>query len=222
MPVEMEQSEFNYGVTSVNPGNDALEKDERTYVVLGVSRGGTSAVAGMLNHFGVHMGGTGEAPLFEDLRMNRALGAGATAVEDLVALYNSQRKVWGFKGNAIRQPYEELALHLRAPVFVVVFRDLLAIANRARISAERDVVDILARQAAEYQRIVQFVAMRRFHCVLVSYEKLTAYPREVAALLARHCDLHPQTQQMQAAVEFIQPAPDDYLVVSRATPRKGD
>ena len=215
------EAEFNYGVAATGPADITLQKPERTYVVLGVSRGGTSAVAGMLNLMGVHMGGTGEAPLYEDLRMNRALSAGSSNVEELVKLYDRQRAVWGFKGNAIRQSYAEFATRLRNPVFVVVFRDLLAIANRARLSADRDITDILVRQAAEYQRIVDFVATGGCYCVLVSYEKLTAYPREVAVRVSRHCDLQPDERQLAKAVEFIRPAPDDYLLVSRATPLSG-
>ncbi|MEJ2533671.1 MAG: hypothetical protein P8Y92_18000 [Halioglobus sp.] len=215
------EAEFNYGVTVTGPADITLENPERTYVVLGVSRGGTSAVAGMLNLMGVHMGGTGEAPLYEDLRMNRALDAGSANVEELIQLYDRQRTVWGFKGNAIRQPYAEFAARLRNPIFVVVFRDLLAIANRASLSADRDVTHILVRQAAEYQRIVDFVANGGYYCVLVSYEKLTGYPREVAVKLACHCGLQPDSRQLAKAVEFIRPAPEDYLVVSRATPRSG-
>ena len=58
------EAELNYGVTTMGQGDSLLSDSERTYVVLGVSRGGTSAAAGLLNILGVPMGKTGEAPLF--------------------------------------------------------------------------------------------------------------------------------------------------------------
>ena len=210
------EAELNYGVTSLGPRDTVLASGERTYVVLGVSRGGTSAAAGLLNHLGVPMGSTGEAPLFEDLPMNRALSQGIESVETLIAHNNDEKPVWGFKGNTITLPYEEIAKRLRNPVFVVIFRDLLAIANRARLSAGRDVAAIMQRQGKEYQRIVDFVSTGRFYSVLVSYEKLSMYPDKVVDAFADSAGLDVTSEQLRAASGFVRPAPEDYLKVSRA------
>jgi len=206
---------FNAGINTIGDGA-VLGAAERTYVVLGVSRGGTSAVAGLLNIFGVHMGRSGRAPLFEDLRMNRALGEGLPQVEARIAESNSERPVWGFKGNAIPQDYSAVAARLRNPVFVVIFRDLLAIANRAQLSAGRDIAWILERQAREYQRIVDFVATAEYYSVLLSFEKLSAHPAEVVPRLAELTGLPLDEERRRKALEFIRPAPEDYLRVSRA------
>jgi hypothetical protein len=210
------EAELNYGVTTLGPRDAVLASGERTYVVLGVSRGGTSAAAGVLNLLGVPMGSTGEAPLFEDLPMNRALSQGVESVEALIARNNDEKPVWGFKGNTITQPYEEIARRLRNPVFIVIFRDLLAVANRARLSAGRDVAAIMQRQGKEYQRIVDFVSTGHFYSVLVSYEKLSTYSDEVVYAIADSAGLDVTTEQLRAASAFVRPAPDDYLKVSRA------
>ena len=165
-PTVKREAELNYGVTTLGQRDTVLAANERTYVVLGVSRGGTSAAAGILNFLGVPMGSTGEAPLFEDLPMNRALSQGIESVETLIARNNAEKSVWGFKGNTITLPYEEIAMKMRNPVFIVIFRDLLAIANRANLSAGRDVAAIMQRQGKEYQRIVDFVSTGRFYSVL--------------------------------------------------------
>ena len=88
-PTVKREAELNYGVTTLGQRDTVLAANERTYVVLGVSRGGTSAAAGILNFLGVPMGSTGEAPLFEDLPMNRALSQGIELVETLIARNNA-------------------------------------------------------------------------------------------------------------------------------------
>ncbi|MFV8819967.1 hypothetical protein [Haliea sp. E17] len=208
----------NLGITTVGDAG-VLSSSERTYVVLGVSRGGTSAIAGWLNILGVPMGRSGKPPLFEDLRMNRALAAGIEAAEQQIAENNAEQPVWGFKGNAIQQPYGEIARRLRNPVFVVIFRDLLAIANRARLSASRDVGWILQKQAQEYARIADFVATGGYYSVLLSFEKLNACTEDVLAQFSAALALPMDEAVRERALQFIRPAPEDYLRVSKAKKR---
>jgi hypothetical protein len=214
------EAELNYGVTTMGQGDSLLSDSERTYVVLGVSRGGTSAAAGLLNILGVPMGKTGEAPLFEDLPMNRALSQGIEAIDTLIEKHNSEHAVWGFKGNAITLPYDEVAGRLRNPIFIVIFRDLLAIANRAKLSAGRDVAAIMQRQGREYQRIIEFISTGKYYSVLMSYEKLCIYPDKVVAALTTSAGLSATLEQKKAAAAFIQPAPESYLKVSRAKAKR--
>jgi len=216
MSEEEASSLFNYGVACVGERANVFAGTQRTYVVLGVSRGGTSAISGLLSHFGVYMGRSGQAPLFENLKMNKALRGSNEDVQQVVSKFNREHDVWGFKGNAIPQSYSEVSSMLRNPVYVVVFRDLLAIANRAMLSANRDILNIMNRQLKEYQRIIEFVNQRQNYFVLVSYEKLTAYPEAVVSRIARGVDIAPGSDQLSAATAFITPAPANYLKVSRA------
>jgi hypothetical protein len=220
-PEETPEDEFNFGVATLGNSDSNLSKSQRTYVVMGVSRGGTSAVAGVLSQFGVFMGKTGEAPLFEDLPMNRALAGPGDKLDSLVSDYNDAHDIWGFKGNAISQDFDDVLCRLRNPVVVVVFRDLLAIANRARISADRDLAAIMQRQAREYLRIADFIACGDHYFVLVSFEKLCAYPAQVTERIASSLSLKVTAEQLTDAQNFIQPAPADYLLVSRANNRTG-
>jgi hypothetical protein len=213
--------EFNFGVATLGNPDSAATNVRRTYVVMGVSRGGTSAVAGVLSHFGIFMGKTGEAPLFEDLPMNRALAGPSDKLDALISNYNDAHDIWGFKGNAISQDFDDVLRRLRNPVVLVVFRDLLAIANRARLSADRDLATIMQRQAKEYQRIADFIARGAHYFVLVSFEKLCAYPAQVTERIASSLALEVTDQQLVAARNFIEPAPADYLRVSRANKPSG-
>ena len=221
MAEEQTYAGLNYGINTLGCAS-VLEQPERTYVVLGVSRGGTSAVAGLLNIFGVPMGRSGRAPLFEDLRMNRALGRSLPEAREIIEENNRDADVWGFKGNAI--PMDELetvAASLRNPVFVVMFRDLLAIANRASISADRDVAWVLEKQAEQYTQIVQFIATQKYYSVLLSFEKLNGYPGEVIDRFGPLTGLELTESRRRDALAFIQPAPEDYLRVSTANKNRG-
>lgn len=212
---------LNYGINTLGDAS-VLQRDERTYVVLGVSRGGTSAVAGLLNIFGVPMGRSGRAPLFEDLRMNRALGRSLSEAYDIVEENNRDAAVWGFKGNAIPlTDLDTVASKLRNPVFVVIFRDLLAIANRAKLSADRDIAWVLEKQAEQYSQIVQFIAAQEYYAVLLSFEKLNAYPEEVVNRFGPMTGLELTGSRKHRALEFIRPAPEDYLRVSTANKTQG-
>ena len=152
--------------------------------------------------------------------MNRALSQGIEAIDTLIEKHNSEHAVWGFKGNAITLPYDEVAGRLRNPIFIVIFRDLLAIANRAKLSAGRDVAAIMQRQGREYQRIIEFISTGKYYSVLMSYEKLCIYPDKVVAALTTSAGLSATLEQKKAAAAFIQPAPESYLKVSRAKAKR--
>ena len=49
--------------------------EERTFIVIGLARGGTTMVARLLDAFGVHMGDEADNPVVEDRRI-------AAAIED--------------------------------------------------------------------------------------------------------------------------------------------
>ncbi len=208
---------LNLGVSVLGPVEMLADCDSPTYVVLGVSRGGTSAIAGLLHTFGIHMGRTGKAPLYEDLGINRALGRGMPAFEERVATNNDTHGCWGFKGNAITQPLADVAAALRTPVFIAVFRDLAAIAGRAKLSANREVRPILLRQAREYTRIVEFLSTEQYPALILSYEKLLAHPADVIRRLATELHLDLPESTYAAAASFIESAPVEYLKVSKAT-----
>ena len=55
----------NSGFTFLNMENSSV-KQTKQIVIVGVSRGGTSAVAGSLYHLGVHVGDMAQSPIFED------------------------------------------------------------------------------------------------------------------------------------------------------------
>jgi hypothetical protein len=120
----MQPSQREY-VTSIllNPP-DTLEA-QRTYVIFGTRRGGTSLVAGIARALGLDLGNVGARKNNEDPQFqNRAMDVMRRAIEER----NAERDVWGWKYPAAGSYLPELSNTLRNPYFIVVYRDPVAAA----------------------------------------------------------------------------------------------
>ena len=101
-------------------------KTKKTYIVLGVKRGGTSMLAGTLRILGVYMG-----------NMNKNVGGHEDVdisdqnLEDMIQTVirrNMEHEVWGFKNPAAIDYIYYLLPFLIKPTFLVIFRDPCATA----------------------------------------------------------------------------------------------
>ncbi len=106
----------------LTPGNDA---QERTFVVVGVQRGGTSMVAGVMRELGINLGknlgSNHEDPEFLSMDVDEILGK--------VEKRNSEHDVWGWKVPHSSVYIADIQHKLRNAHVIVVFRNLLAMAE---------------------------------------------------------------------------------------------
>jgi hypothetical protein len=131
--------------------NPATGDSQKTVIVLGAFRGGTSMVSRLLRELGVFMGekfavGDGDYDNAEDKEFQDLLhrpdlltkeNVDATdfsstelrQVQDLIAKRNQQHSLWGWKypGTVLWCLHAGLSRYLRNPHFITVFRDPLAI-----------------------------------------------------------------------------------------------
>jgi len=206
----------NPGIEIIGDANEELRRQPRTLVVLGVSRGGTSATAGILGQLGVFMGNSGKAPMYEDLFLNRAVVNDSSAeTEQRIEQYNTRHPVWGFKGVVLNRDLARYHRMFRSPMYLVIYRDLLAIASRARISAGHDIQKIMARQINEYGRIQRFLSEVNPPAILLSYEKMRQQPAAMIEAIVGFTGLQCTSSQLGAAVDFVTESQTDYLHVSR-------
>ena len=204
----------NSGVVTVN--GDAARLREKTVLVLGAARGGTSMVAGALAHLGVVMGEGDElAPFYEDPALTRCLRANdKQAARAIVQAYDGRYPVWGLK-TLSRRLWWWLGL-FREPVYIVVFRDIVATANRRAVSLGRSVLPEMARIGFFYLFLLAFLRLTRRPALILSYEKALLSPESCVDALGRFLGLE-DPHCAQAAVQFIQPSPKGYT--RRATTR---
>lgn len=110
----------------------ALQGKE-TLVVTGASRGGTSFIAYALLAAGYPLARSAKGALtHEDSEISHAFGD-SKAFRRLIAERNAAAAQWGFKLPDAVYAWTWLAAELRAPIFVIAFRNPLAIA-RSKLS----------------------------------------------------------------------------------------
>lgn len=215
----MSDSLTNKGVAVTGAASDS---GSQAIVVVGTARGGTSMVAGSMQHMGIFMGDRAAAPVFEDLRLSTCFeqkdAAGAAAV---AAEYSRKHGQWGWKRPWSIDHLEEVHRVLGAPRYIFIYKDVMSIAQRNAISMLADLLPGMERALQQYARTLAFLRGRPTYAMLVSYEKAMADPAHFVRELARFCNLEPGEQQLQAAQDFIQPNPEHYLDASRITKAQG-
>lgn len=207
--------------TYKNPGLleliPAKPDGHRTLVVLGVARSGTSLVAGCLNRLGVFMGDKATPPVYEDLALSAAVESGNSAsVREVIGRYDENHAIWGWKRPASLHHMERLHALLRNPQYIVIFRDLFAIANRNRLSMGTNLLANMQASIGEYRTLLAFIEHRQVPTLLVSYDKALREKREFVDQLSQFAGLQPTAETRSQALAFISPSPPDYLRASRA------
>lgn len=162
----------------------------RTYIIMGVSRGGTTMVAGVANRLGLDLG-EGYGHTFEDPRFNlNELARRHDSREDQIAAMRSSVRdrngaadVWGWKfPNALRY-LADLVADVRRPHLVVVCRDTAAVVARGRRPKE-DVRSALVRTAQMNLKNLRLLKRLDVPGLVISYERALARPLELTTDLA--------------------------------------
>ncbi|WP_444903963.1 hypothetical protein ACJJIU_01545 [Microbulbifer sp. CnH-101-E] len=210
---------INKGVMVTTPPVKIVDK---TIVVIGVARGGTSIVAGALNALGLHMGDRCHSPVFEDLRLSLALeGRSEERLVDVVREYNATHDVWGWKRPSILNQAKIVESKLRNPHFIFVFRDLFSVANRNSISMKQDIKHGLRNALDDYSLMLNFLEQTTCPTMMVSSDKLIRHKEDFVRELLNFTGLNPTTDQYNKALQFISPDPKDYLDKTRITKSRG-
>lgn len=206
---------LNRGVLVVNPPED--HPDQRTIIVLGAPRGGTTMVAGALHHLGVPMGDTAGPTVFEDANLGKTFDAGDDGeFGRLVEEMNIKYDVWGWKRPTSYRRIDQLDHHFRAPYFVAVFRDPVSVGLREKISMRFDALKVIEQTLDAYRSIVSFMRSVERPFLAVSFDKALRYPEHFISELADFIGITDRPQE--PAVDFIDPEPEFYL--SRSHRRK--
>jgi hypothetical protein len=195
---------------------DVQKKESvKTFVVVGVARGGTSIVAGALHHLGVFMGNA-QAPVYEDLRLSLAYEKQSKEkFESVVADYNAKHDVWVWKRPSTLNDLPKIAKKLRNPHFIFVFRDVLSVANRNVISMKHGIRGGLSTALKDYTKIIKFIEKSDCPAFFVSSEKAVKHKEHFLGALCQFCQLQATSEQKDKALAFISPDPVDYLAQTR-------
>ncbi len=168
-------------------------------------------VAGALHHLGVSMGDD-LTKTYEDRRLSGAVERGdIEAVESIISQRSSEHAVWGWKRPSSFQHLDSLEGAFENPHYVVVFRDLLAIANRRSLSMGfDDIPQSMLRSLGAYRTIIEHLRESKHPALLLSYEKCLRYPENFVHHLAEFVGINAE-ERLQEVLDFIDPEPAEYL-----------
>ncbi len=220
------QSDLPYNVGMMVVGDPSPPPGERTIVITGTPRGGTTMVAECLATLGLPMGIPVPPPTeqfnFEDLEFQALLQMEApgeidlTALRSLILRRNTDHAVWGFKLPMALNSLPVLEQELRNPQFVLVFRDVLAVSSREVVSVGFEAMHAMRRALVWQERMIDFVESSGARCLLISYEKALQFPDIALDLLISWCGLEVSGTLREQARATVEPNRGPYLrAVSR-------
>lgn len=197
--------------------NPAPVVGDQTIVVLGVARGGTSLVAGVLQALGVFLGDKAFSPVYEDLRLSLAFeGKGEETVGAIVDEYNARFATWAWKRPGSLHYLDRVHDELRNPRYIVIFKDVFAVANRNRISMSSDLLAGLQGAVSDYLEILDFLQRHAAISLLVPFDRAISHKHAFVEAVIDHCALRPSQHERDRALAFITPNPRAYIEHSRA------
>lgn len=175
---------------------------EKTFVIFGSPRGGTTAVAGVARHLGLFLGDN----LPDNLEDPSFHGQPIKAIRETIAERDEKHAQWGWKfPNAVNN-LDHVAPHLRNSRYICVTRDLTA--NSLGIEARHEgygSLRSLEHAMQNLQRNLSFVMRVRRPTLMLSYEKLALKPEAVVSEIAEFLMTEPSEEQRQAAIASVTP-----------------
>lgn len=203
---------INSGVVALNP-EASTSKEQKTIIVIGDARSGTSMTASVLLSLGVFLGERRDQAVFEDVDISRLIEArNDEGLSALIEKRNATYDVWGWKRPSTLEHLERILPMLRNPHLVFMFRDPLAIAMRNNISMGADLLKGIENSLNTYGKILTKLKSVSCPVLLVSYEKALLKRLEFVEELCRFLDL--PEERAKKSVENIELDRATYLVNS--------
>ncbi len=198
----------------------AVDQNQKTFIIFGVPRGGTTMVARVAEQLGVSMG-SGLPSNYEDDEFNYDKMSDAVKEDPklmargllrAINRRNAKYDIWGWKYPRVHLYLPLIIKQLRNPHLICVLRDPVASSlrplSRKRVQKEgkaqlptRVIKQHLSWQVKNIEQIHKF----NRPTFLCSYEKAVLDPTAFVADLASFIDLRSDEQSLRAAVEQIRP-----------------
>ena len=188
---------------------------QRTIVVLGAARGGTSMIAGTLRVLGVPMG-TNLNSSHENRAFRTALFGKNRLIDyyllpvrfytrylPLLKNYNRTENVWGIKDPCLNPVLAWLAAYWRNPIYILVLRNPISTAESQSHHFKRPFTTLLARVLKQQQQLYQFAMSSKRPLLVISYEMALQYKTAVLDDLIAYCGLTVNSETYQAALAFM-------------------
>lgn len=183
----------------------------KTVVIGGIPRGGTTMVAATVDALGVYLGPEEDLKLkncFEDQTMNSPY---LDVQHDYIKKNDNNHAVWGWKDPGVIHPLNELGHALRGPRVMIVFRDMLAsIQGEMRFDIKngidpRSYDSLVENTMNRYADIWKFSQRTRLPLMLISYERAINNREDFVDQVIDFIGLQVTPDQRQEAIDRIAP-----------------
>ncbi|WP_319531940.1 hypothetical protein [uncultured Cohaesibacter sp.] len=201
----------NNGILILN-SDKSNNTPEKTVIVIGVARSGTTMIASILKELGVFLGDAASGAVLEDPKLSRQIENGEKReVAATIASYDKRFPIWATKRPELYHHLSDYLSMFRNPHIVATFRDPIAIARRNEISMLGDPIEGLLRANEETADLIRFVRSLDCPALLASYEKASANGATFLDKLLDFLNLDPTEQERQKALDCISNGPESYL-----------
>lgn len=182
--------------------NNEYTTPERTVLVFGAGRGGTSAVAGVMRELGVEM--PNAHPLKHEWSpVGSAAQLDISALKATIAAFDEAHPVWGWKSPKDVFTANELLPTLRNPVVIIVVRNPLDVSESIKRHDDVDIEVGFTETISAYAEIASFMSYAHCPVCLVSFEALRTAPRAVVTALAEWLGIGATAAAIDNAVTFV-------------------
>ncbi|HME23936.1 MAG TPA: hypothetical protein VKI44_21845 [Acetobacteraceae bacterium] len=192
---------------------------EKTLLITGLARSGTSMLAAVLGAAGVWLGDHVYQPINEDAEITQMLRArDFTRLDALIARQNAKTPIWGFKMPDLHQflQHDEL-MRFRNPHLIVIFRDPVAVAGRNALSEQTDGIQAIVEATAAMHSLAQFVRASCLPFLFLSYEKALVFPRVFVDSVLSFCGIALDEAKRTDLLHHVQPNRTQYVLTSKRT-----
>ena len=199
----------------------------RTVVVMGVARGGTSAVSGLLHIMGISMveskapldfvnnedaaflGHGGDREIFTHRHRAAELAAYLQSIRKHIAMRTRSGRRWGWKDPLVSHYIADVWDGLDRPCVVLVTRDLVATSIREIMQAEHRTPDTMLDQMevaqGEYGAAAEFLRSVLCPILFVSYERMIRHAQATVASFGDFLGIAIDDATLERCVGYIAP-----------------
>ena len=186
----------------------------KTFVLFGNPRGGTTMIANVVRSMGVFLGN--DLPInLEDNGFNWDILARQepepsradkiTSIKKVIKDRNAQYDVWGWKYPRADVYFKGISPALVNPMLICVFRDVVASTWRGVVRRRQEPLNLMRRALDLQSSNLRLIEESKLPTLLVSYEKAIADPLQLVTSLNRFMSLGLSHDELATHVEKVNP-----------------
>lgn len=181
---------------------------QRTAIVLGIPKGGTSMVAAVLDALGVYMGDEKDVRRKGAFENPEFMKADVGCWDREIRRCNRLHDIWGFKNPHGNSVLRRLTPEIRSPYFIVIMRDPVAVAQRWQMwQPARWGTGVIGAVVCEATDLWSSVRDQypKMPCLWLSYERAKQDREETVRAIVEFLGLSPTLGGFMQAVCRISP-----------------